>query len=245
MKKFDREQLVLMVDTCIRSAWDVIQGCLPSGGPKDAAKWRRESGKDMIHGAKQVFAHFVPILFASTHDDGMGIGEFVGWTRFEQLVDSFVEGVKHTGELGTGPDLDKLAEEIVDTEFSDYLSPYSDEGLEFDDGSVLQWPDEDGTIRLIDGFGNTVEVWHEGDDGWNEQRDRFPDDALYFQPDRAGDPEGDTSATKIKSFEVYRNYANAQAAHPDCEILGFIGQDIQNPHFLDVEKPKLFWNKPA
>lgn len=112
---------------------------------------------------------------------------------------------------------------------------------------LAEWPeaDSDGTIRIRDEHGNSVEVLRRTDEGadgarWRELRNLMPDDALYFQPDEAGDP--DSPASSIRSYEVYRNYENASRAHPGCDILAFTGCDIEQPKFLDVENPKLFWN---
>jgi len=116
---------------------------------------------------------------------------------------------------------------------------------------LAEWPEADpeGTIRVKDEHGNTVETVSRTDEGvdgarWKELRDLMPDDALYFQPEDAGDPDCGTSAATIKSFQVYRDYENAEKAHPDCEILGFGMQEIEQPKFLDVKEPKLHWNEP-
>ena len=66
-------------------------------------------------------------------------------------------------------------------------------------------------------------------------RDLMPDDALYLQPDGAGDQECGTSAATLNSFDVYRSFENAQKAHSECEIFAFSGADIEEPRFLDVE----------
>lgn len=127
------------------------------------------------------------------------------------------------------------------------------DGINLDvEGRLLaEWPDadEDGTIRVKDEHGNTVECAKRTDEGvgrarWEELRDLMPDDALYFQPEEAGDPDCGTSAANIKSYDVYRNFDNAQKAHPDCEILAYTMSEIEEPKFLDVKEPKLHWNKP-
>lgn len=59
-------------------------------------------------------------------------------------------------------------------------------------------------------------------------------DDVYYQPDGAGDPDAGTSAAKIMSFHVYRNFHNARKAHPDCpKMLAFTGDDIQQHKFID------------
>lgn len=125
------------------------------------------------------------------------------------------------------------------------------DGINLDvEGRLLaEWPDTEGTIRVKDEHGNTTELLNRTDEGtdearWKELRDLMPDDALYFQPDGAGDPDCGTSAANIMSYQVYRDYENAEKAHPDCEILGFVMDEIEGPKFLDVKEPKLHWNKP-
>ena len=140
------------------------------------------------------------------------------------------------------PDCRNHAEAFVKELFGDYLakveSLFSDVGFELDDGGAICFPDANGDIRRIDSNGNTVEVRGIGDPGWNEWRDLFPDDALYYQPERAGHPHCGTSAAAINFFDVYRNRENAETAHPDCKILSFAFCDIEQPVFLDVEQPK-------
>ena len=116
-------------------------------------------------------------------------------------------------------------------------SPFSDVGFELSGGAIC-FPDDNGDIRRIDDNGNTEEVRGIGDSDWDEWRDLFPDDALYFQPEDAGAPDCGTTAANINSFDVYRNRAKAEEAYPDCEILGFTFDDIEKPVFVDVEEPK-------
>lgn len=119
------------------------------------------------------------------------------------------------------------------------------EGIFLKDLSFAEWPTFDGKICIRDNRGNTKRtISRDGEDAarWKEIRDLMPDDALYFQPDEAGDPDCGTSAATIKSFDVYRDYENAKKAHPDCEIMTFIMYDIEDPRFLDVKEPKLAWN---
>jgi hypothetical protein len=221
-------------------------------------------------GALEAAGEALSIFYAQLTGDGLGCydalhcaGEF--HKQVEAMVRNawFNEGkeVKAAIENRNGlyrledvipnyPDCRKHAEKFAEI-FDEYLSPWEPDGVPLDaDGRLLaQWPDTDAdaTIRVKDEHGNNVEIVRrtEGADlaRWNELRALMPDDALYFQPDEAGDPECGTTAATLNSFDVYRDFENAEAAHPDCEILAYSGADIEEPTFLDVEQPKLFWNK--
>lgn len=136
----------------------------------------------------------------------------------------------------------------------DQKSMWTEDGVLLDlEGKMrADWPncDNDSCVIVVKNeHGDMVEQVSRDDFGvdgarWQELRDLMPDDALYFQPDHAGDDDWETSAADIKSYDVYRDYQNAVDNHPDCEILIFCGEDIQNPRFLDIKQrsPKLFWN---
>jgi len=128
------------------------------------------------------------------------------------------------------------------------------EGVYVTDTLFANWPDTDGgfRIRVLDEHGNSVEVLDMiyGDPveqaRWKEVRDLMPDDALYFQPEGAGDHDDDDvpeSVRKMNSYEVYRDYDNCLAAHPEGDIMGFQFAEIENPTFLDVDEPDLYWNE--
>ena len=135
------------------------------------------------------------------------------------------------------PNCEELAVKYVDAMFNEYIqtanSPFSDVGAELGDGGYIAFPDSDGDIRRYDSHGNCEDVKNPGDDGYEEWRDLFADDALYYQPEGAGD-EG----SSIKSYQVYRHLANARAAHPNDDILSFNNDDVQQPKFLDLSNPE-------
>lgn len=65
---------------------------------------------------------------------------------------------------------------VVDVELSD-------EGLELSDGSVIEHPDPDGTIRYRDAHGNCEEVRRIGDQNWQAWAMFFDKTAEDFQED--------------------------------------------------------------
>ena len=252
---FTREQLVFVVQASIHSTLDKIDGCLPQTTSIEDWEQRREEFNNYCAGAIAHFGIFVPILWAQTEGhrvgDGMGTCDFIGWDEFEKLCYGFIE--KHTTEpIPKSQEWPKceetraIAEKIVDDAWKDYFadaeSPFSDMGCELNDGGYISFPESNGDIDRRDQYGDRMES-RSMDEGehWKEWRDLFTDDALYFQPEEAGDPDCETSAAKIKSFDVYRNRENAEKAHPDCEIEGFTFCDIEKPRFLDVENPTYYY----
>lgn len=222
-------------------------------------------------GALEAAGEALSIFYAQVTGDGMGCydalhcaGEFDkqieamvrnAWLDEGKRVKTAIEKRKRQYRLEdvipNFPDCRKHAETFADI-FDEYLSPWEPEGVPLDaDGRLIaEWPDTDAdaTIRVKDEHGNTVEIVRRTEKGaegarWKELRALMPDDALYFQPDKAGDPDCGTSAATLNSFDVYRDLENAQTAHPDCEIVAYTGADIEEPTFLDVVQPKLFWNK--
>ena len=45
---------------------------------------------------------------------------------------------------------------------------FSSDGFELDDGSVVEWPEGDGLIRLRDADGESIAVWYPDDLQWEE-----------------------------------------------------------------------------
>lgn len=57
----------------------------------------------------------------------------------------------------------------------------TDDGIEFDDGRVLEWPDCDGTIRCLDPHGDCEQVRRPGDDGYEDWLALFPVDEIEVE----------------------------------------------------------------
>lgn len=273
-RKYDREQIIFAAEAILCGALDRIEDGLPTNIDLEWAERKKELGPGSAlsayeRGALEGAGMALAVLYAQLNNDGLGIydalccaGDFHkqveammrnAWFNDGKDIKKKTKGSYRIEKLIPNyPDCRKHAEEFANS-FTEagYFSPWLPEGVDLDaDGRLqLQWPDSDGEMRVLDEHGNTVELVRMYDEDpieqvrWQELRDLLPDDALYFQPENAGD-DGETSAADIKSFQVYRNRENAEKAHPDCDILAYTGAEIEEPTFLDVPNPKLFWNKP-
>lgn len=181
----------------------------------------------------------------------------------EQIThEELVERMTHAMQRMSGKDLADLYNEsfgndmiyLGDNLFEQKATPECfDDGLLCSDIGMIKWPDtsdvEHCKIKVFSDFAmqnsellETVSM-KDNLSRWQELRDLMPDDAVYFQPIGAGDDNTGTSASNIKSYHVYRDYAAAEAAHPDCTLIAYQGAEIENPKFLGLDRePVLFWN---
>lgn len=61
------------------------------------------------------------------------------------------------------------------------LNVLTDEGIVFDDGTHLAWPECDGTVRRYDRFGRLLEERRPGDEGQAEWLSLFPVDLVEVE----------------------------------------------------------------
>lgn len=132
-KRFDREQLVFIVDAALSAAFDKVQGALPCQGEQkiigfELDRWcqNRTTTMSFVWGAVHQVGIFIPILWAQTEGkrvgDGMGTEDFEGWTEFEKMVQDYIfHNTTQNNKPSDPPDTRPLAEKIVDSAWGDYL----------------------------------------------------------------------------------------------------------------------------
>lgn len=242
--KMTKEEAVSLLVSMMGGMMDFVAACLPPTISVADFKKRREAIRDTVHGAVQGCGSAMSAVCAAIVNDGVQVNDHKEWAAFVANVDEFVEDCGGSNPPVAHPDPKPHAEALVDAIFPrSYFAGWQTDGFDLSDEYFCLWPDNSGTIRVIDSDGNKAQILEmdneEDAPRWKELRDMMPDDALYFQPEGAGDEDAGT-ASKIKSYEVYRDRANCEKAHPDCETLAFCWDDIEEPKFLDVPNPVLF-----
>lgn len=125
--KFDREQLVFVVDAVFDGAFDRIASSLPNCIDHHEYLNRLAEINDFILGAISVVGQTLPVLFAQLTGEGMGTGDFAEFAEFEIIVNDYWSVVtdKPVKKEPPRPDFRPLAEKFVDVHFADYLkSPH-------------------------------------------------------------------------------------------------------------------------
>lgn len=120
--QWTREQLIEIADLVITAAWDRIESTLPSVASPDELDdfYQHETKRRaMIFGSAIVVAAALPILYARTTDDGMGIGDFPEWEDFLAEVDRFVEDKLSPERNWIGSNLFPPRARLMATQFVD------------------------------------------------------------------------------------------------------------------------------
>ena len=145
---FNRDQLVTVVESMFTAALDRIECRLPSGSTMNANELERGhneqlsgANNDYHAGILETLGMSLGVFYATLTDDGLGVGDALEITQFNQAIDNLIEYAWHDGgknikaahNLCQGnytipqlygpvyPDARKHAEKFVDTLFKDYL----------------------------------------------------------------------------------------------------------------------------
>ena len=119
-RRFDREQLVFVVESIMLAAFDTIASALPPTVPMTDYLERKHDIGEYIQGITNTVGLALPILFAQLNDEGMGQQDFHGWQEFEKTVVDFIER-QTTGHEDPWPSFHAIAELFVDKSFVEYL----------------------------------------------------------------------------------------------------------------------------
>jgi hypothetical protein len=133
-RKFDKNQLVLMVNVAMEGAMDRIESYLPQGiSDEDKRDWNERSQYFNAHVSSciETMGMTIAILYAQLTDDGLGIGDVIEASGIESVIEKMTKkrlsprwkGPK-VGER-CSPDTEYLAKKFVKEFFSEYLNGVS------------------------------------------------------------------------------------------------------------------------
>lgn len=138
--KFDRDQLIFMIEMIFDGALDRIDAVLPDDATDEDIMRNWEEKKDELVDAigcyTDVVGATIPCVFSSLTDDSMGVGEFHQFDLFEKLVEEHIRQKTHP-KLNRDayimpPSCHELARVFVDEHFGDYLAGKLDEDCDSD-----------------------------------------------------------------------------------------------------------------
>ena len=123
--KFNREQLVLMVDLALSSAMDQIDSCLPPTISPGEYRARQSELDNYIQGCINTAGMMIACIYAQTagqiDGDGIGVADACAVIDFEKFCHDF-QAKRLGGDCETIPEMRDLALKFVDKLFGDYLA---------------------------------------------------------------------------------------------------------------------------
>jgi len=135
-KKFDREQLIFVVECMLTSAVDRLEMQIPPTVSLDDLRIARRTSDDptgvnmiqeVAYECAQLAGHMLSVFYAQLTEDGMESEEPLNIVKFERVMEDLLEerlDPDYKGyEIGQkcSPDCRKMAEKFVKVVFGEYL----------------------------------------------------------------------------------------------------------------------------
>lgn len=135
-KKFDREQLIFVVECMLGSAMDRLEMQIPPTVSLDDLRIARRTSddptginmiKEVAYECAQLAGHMLSVFYAQLTDDGMESQESLEIVKFERVMEDLLEERLDPDfkglEVGERyiPDCRKMAEKFVKVVFGEYL----------------------------------------------------------------------------------------------------------------------------